>query len=83
MLPQATALALVLGPVGLRRGAGRGDFGYPGIGTLLFQAIRGSDFFLVQGIIFIVIISIGLATLDPGPDLSVARSAHHLPEGLR
>ena len=37
-------------------------FGYPGIGTVLFQAIRGSDFFLVQGIVFIVIISIGIAT---------------------
>jgi peptide/nickel transport system permease protein len=38
-------------------------FGYPGIGTLLFQGIRGSDFFLVQGIVFLVIVAIGLATL--------------------
>jgi peptide/nickel transport system permease protein len=30
---------------------------------LLFQGIRGSDFFLVQGIVFLVIVAIGLATL--------------------
>ena len=62
MLPQVTALALVLGQ--LVSGAVLVEiiFGYPGIGTVLFQAIRGSDYFLVQGIVFIVIISIGLAT---------------------
>jgi peptide/nickel transport system permease protein len=63
MLPQATALALVLGQ--LVSGAVLVEiiFGYPGIGTLLFQGIRGSDFFLVQGIVFILIVAIGLATL--------------------
>ena len=29
---------------------------------MLYQAIRGSDFYLVQGIVFVVIVSIGLAT---------------------
>jgi peptide/nickel transport system permease protein len=38
-------------------------FTYPGIGTVLFRAIRGSDFYLVQGIVFILIVSIGVATL--------------------
>jgi peptide/nickel transport system permease protein len=63
MLPQATALALILGQ--LVSGAVLVEiiFGYPGIGTLLFQGIKGSDFFLVQGIVFILIIAIGLATL--------------------
>jgi peptide/nickel transport system permease protein len=63
MLPQATALALVLGQ--LVSGAVLVEiiFGYPGIGTVLFQAIKGSDFFVVQGIVFILIIAIGLATL--------------------
>jgi peptide/nickel transport system permease protein len=37
-------------------------FTYPGIGTLLYRAIRGSDFYVVQGIVFILIVSIGLAT---------------------
>jgi peptide/nickel transport system permease protein len=63
VLPQATALALILGQ--LVSGAVLVEiiFGYPGIGTLLFQGIKGSDFFLVQGIVFILIIAIGLATL--------------------
>jgi len=63
MLPQATALALVLGQ--LVSGAVLVEiiFGYPGIGTLLFEGIKGSDFFLVQGIVFILIVAIGLATL--------------------
>jgi peptide/nickel transport system permease protein len=37
-------------------------FTYPGIGTVLFRGIRGSDFYLVQGIVFILIVSIGFAT---------------------
>ena len=63
ILPQATALALSLGQ--LVSGAVLVEivFGYPGIGTLLFQGIRGSDFFLVQGIVFLIIVAIGLATL--------------------
>ncbi|MCC6175312.1 MAG: ABC transporter permease [Chloroflexi bacterium] len=62
LLPQATALALVLGQILSGAVLVEVIFGYPGIGTVLFQAIRGSDFFLVQGIVFVVIISIGLAT---------------------
>ena len=63
MLPQTTALALVLGQLVSGAVLVEVIFGYPGIGTLLFQAIRGSDFFLVQGIVFIIILAIGLATL--------------------
>ena len=63
LLPQATALALVLGQ--LVSGAVLVEivFQYPGIGTLLYQAILASDFNVVQGIIFVLIVSIGLATL--------------------
>jgi len=62
LLPQTTALALVLGQ--LISGAVLVEviFSYPGIGTVLYKAIRGSDFYLVQGIVFILIVSIGLAT---------------------
>jgi peptide/nickel transport system permease protein len=63
MLPQATALALTLGQFVSGAVLVEIVFGYPGIGTLLFQGIRGSDYFLVQGIVFIVIVAIGLATL--------------------
>jgi peptide/nickel transport system permease protein len=38
-------------------------FGYPGIGALLFQAIQENDFFLIQGIVFTVIVGLGSATL--------------------
>jgi peptide/nickel transport system permease protein len=38
-------------------------FQYPGIGTLLYQAILASDFNVVQGVIFVLIVSIGLTTL--------------------
>lgn len=63
LLPQVTALALALGTIVSGAVLVEVIFGYPGIGTMLYQAIRGSDFYLVQGIVFVVIISIGLATL--------------------
>ncbi|CAN5496622.1 ABC transporter permease [soil metagenome] len=62
MLPQVTALALALGQIVSGAVLVEVIFGYPGIGTMLYQAIRGSDYYLVQGIVFIVILSIGLAT---------------------
>jgi peptide/nickel transport system permease protein len=62
LLPQCTALALVHGQILSGAVLVEVIFGYPGIGTVLFQAIRGSDFFLVQGIVFVVIMSIGIAT---------------------
>lgn len=62
LLPQVTAVALALGQIVSGAVLVEVIFGYPGIGTMLFQAIRGSDYYLVQGIVFIVIVSIGLAT---------------------
>jgi peptide/nickel transport system permease protein len=62
LLPQVTALALALGTIVSGAVLVEVIFGYPGIGSMLFQAIRGSDFYLVQGIVFVIIISIGLAT---------------------
>lgn len=63
LLPQVTALALSLGAIVGGAVLVEVIFGYPGIGSVLYQGIRGSDFYLVQGIIFVVIVSIGLATL--------------------
>jgi peptide/nickel transport system permease protein len=62
LLPQVTALALALGTIVSGAVLVEVIFGYPGIGTMLYQAIRGSDYYLVQGIVFVVIVSIGLAT---------------------
>jgi peptide/nickel transport system permease protein len=63
MLPQMTALALSLGLVVSGSVLVEVVFAYPGIGTLLFQAIQGSDYFLIYGVVFIIIVSIGLATV--------------------
>ena len=63
LLPQTTALALVLGQMVSGAVLVEVVFSYPGIGTLLYSAIRGSDYYVVQGIVFILIVSIGLATL--------------------
>ncbi len=63
LLPQATGLALALGQIVSGAVLVEVIFGYPGIGTLLFQAIRENDYFLIQGIVFIVILALGFATL--------------------
>jgi peptide/nickel transport system permease protein len=62
LLPQATALALVLGHITSGAVLVEVIFGYPGIGTVLYNAIRQSDYFLIQGIVFGVIVSLGFAT---------------------
>jgi peptide/nickel transport system permease protein len=63
LLPQATGLALALGQIVSGAVLVEVIFGYPGIGTVLFQAIRENDHFLIQGIVFVVILALGFATL--------------------
>jgi peptide/nickel transport system permease protein len=62
ILPQATGLALALGQILSGAVLVEVIFGYPGIGALLFQAIKENDFFLIQGIVFTVIVALGFAT---------------------
>ncbi len=62
LLPQTTALALVLGQLITGTVLVEVIFSYPGIGTTLYNAIRRSDFYLVQGIVFFLILSIALST---------------------
>jgi peptide/nickel transport system permease protein len=62
ILPQTTALALALGQILSGAVLVEVIFGYPGIGALLFQAIEENDFFLIQGIVFTVIVGLGFAT---------------------
>jgi peptide/nickel transport system permease protein len=38
-------------------------FGYPGMGALLYQAITNSDFAVIQGIVFILILTTVTAVL--------------------
>lgn len=63
ILPQTTGLALALGQILSGAVLVEVIFGYPGIGTVLFHAIRESDHFLIQGVVFTVIVALGLATL--------------------
>lgn len=63
ILPQTTALALALGQILSGAVLVEVIFAYPGIGTVLYHAIRENDYFLIQGIVFSVIVALGLATL--------------------
>jgi peptide/nickel transport system permease protein len=62
ILPQVTALALALGQILSGAVLVEVIFGYPGIGTLLFQAIRENDHFVIQGVVFTVIVALGFTT---------------------
>ena len=63
LLPQITALILTLGHILSGAVLTEVVFAYPGIGTVLYRAIREYDYFLIQGIVFSLIVSIALATL--------------------
>ena len=63
LLPQVTGLAISL--AGIMSGAILVEivFGYPGIGFLLYRAISSNDYFVIQGVVLFVILSVGLALL--------------------
>jgi peptide/nickel transport system permease protein len=63
ILPQTTALALVLGHIVSGAVLVEVIFAFPGVGTVLYHGIREADFFLVQGIVFCVILTLGLTLL--------------------
>lgn len=63
ILPQFTSLALALGHVVSGALLVEVIFTYPGVGSLLFQAIQGFDYFVIYGIVFMVVVAIALATL--------------------
>jgi peptide/nickel transport system permease protein len=61
MLSQVTALALAMGAVLSGAVLVEVVFNYPGLGTLLYVAIRGQDYFVIQGVVLLLIVT--LATL--------------------
>lgn len=63
ILPQVTALVLGLGSVVGGTVLVEYLFGYPGMGALLYQAITNSDFTVIQGIVFILILTTVTAVL--------------------
>jgi len=78
-LPQFTALGLSLANVVAGQVLVEVVFAYPGVGTLLFQAIQASDYTVINGVVFIIILSIGLVTLimDFAYPLLDPRISHH------
>jgi peptide/nickel transport system permease protein len=63
LLPQITALALALGHIVSGALLVEIIFQYPGVGTLLYKAISGFDYFTINGVVFFIIVGVGLATL--------------------
>ena len=63
ILPQTTSLAIAIGHVLSGAVLVEVVFAYPGIGGILYQAIRNMDYFLIQGIIFTIIVAIAFTTL--------------------
>lgn len=63
ILPQITGLALSLGTIISGAILVEVVFSYPGVGTVLLQAVRGFDWFVIQGIVFLVIISVAFTML--------------------
>lgn len=63
LLPQVTSLAISLATVMSGAVLVEVIFGYPGVGNLLFKAIAGNDYFVIQGITLFIILSIGVVLL--------------------
>jgi peptide/nickel transport system permease protein len=63
LLPQITSLALSMGTIVSGSLLVEAIFRYPGIGSLLFTAISGFDYFTIYGVVFFIILAIALATL--------------------
>ncbi|QQA42474.1 ABC transporter permease [Pelagovum pacificum] len=63
MLPQVTSLAIALGTAASGSVLVEVAFNYPGIGFLLYNALRSSDYFLVQGIAFVLVLTVAIAVL--------------------
>ena len=76
ILPQVTLLALSLGHVLSGSILVELVFGYPGIGQQLFRAIQNQDYFVIYGIVLVLICALAHRHAAGGPDLPAARSAH-------
>jgi peptide/nickel transport system permease protein len=61
LLPQITALAVALGLILSGAVLVEVIFNYPGLGYLLYNAIEGKDYFVIQGIVLMLIICLALA----------------------
>ena len=63
ILPQLTGLALSLGTIISGAILVEIVFSYPGLGSVLLQAVRGFDWFVIQGIVFLIVVSVAFSML--------------------
>ncbi len=63
MLPQVTSLALSAGTIFSGSLLVEIIFRYPGMGSVLYRAITTFDFFMISGVVFFIILAVGIATL--------------------
>jgi len=63
LLPQTTALGLSLATILSGGLLVEVFFSYPGMGGMLYQAILQFDYFVIQGIIFTIVLCVSFATL--------------------
>jgi peptide/nickel transport system permease protein len=63
LLPQTTALGLSIAQILSGALLVEVIFSYPGIGSTLYFAIRRNDYFLIQGVIFAIVLGVSVATL--------------------
>jgi peptide/nickel transport system permease protein len=61
ILPQITHLALSIGHIATGSILVELVFGYPGLGSLLYQAVRYLDYFVIYGIVLVLILTIAIA----------------------
>jgi peptide/nickel transport system permease protein len=61
LLPQITSLAIALGSILSGAVLVEAIFNYPGLGGILFAAIAGKDYFVIQGIVLMLIFALALA----------------------
>jgi len=62
LLPQITSLAMQLGAIVTGSTVVEVFFGYPGVGSKLNQALGNFDYYLIYGIVFMLVAGIALAT---------------------
>jgi peptide/nickel transport system permease protein len=60
MLPQVTGFALALGNLVVNAIVVESLFGLPGVGSVLFAAIRSNDFLVIYGIVLFITIAVAL-----------------------
>ncbi len=61
LLPQVTGLALALSHIVSGAVLVELVFGFPGLGTLLARSINQLDYFTIYGIVFVIIVSLGIS----------------------